>query len=115
MNKKILKDFPDVEGDELAYLIALSSELSDEEYETFKPLYNARRRDPILILLSALAGFMGIAGVHRVLVGHIGFGILYFFTAGLCFIGTIVDSINYKNLAFEHNRSKAREILTLIR
>jgi len=29
---------------------------------------------------------------------------------GLCYIGTIVDMINYKNFAFEYNRKIALEV-----
>jgi hypothetical protein len=42
-------------------------------------------------------------------------GILYFFTAGLCFIGTIVDAVNYQSIAFEYNRQIAGEVAPLIR
>ena len=41
-------------------------------------------------------------------------GILFFFTAGLCFIGTIVDLINYKELAFEYNRRMADEVMLML-
>jgi hypothetical protein len=42
-------------------------------------------------------------------------GILYLLTGGLCLIGTIVDLINYKNLAFEYNQKVAQEILMFTR
>ena len=31
-------------------------------------------------------------------------GILYFLTGGLCLIGTIVDLVNHRSLAFEYNQ-----------
>lgn len=37
--------------------------------------------------------FFGFLGVHRFYEGKIGTGILYLCTAGLCFIGVIVDLI----------------------
>jgi hypothetical protein len=48
------------------------------------------------------------------MINQIGIGILYFLTAGLCLIGTIVDIINYKNLAFEYNQKVAIEVSNLI-
>jgi hypothetical protein len=36
-------------------------------------------------------------------------GILYLFTAGFCFIGTIIDLVNYKTLANDYNRKMAYE------
>jgi TM2 domain-containing membrane protein YozV len=76
-------------------------------------IYRTRRKDPQLILLTCLVGFLGFAGIHRFLVNQIGMGILYFFTAGLCLIGTIVDAVNYQSLAFEYNRQIASEVAPL--
>ncbi|HMB98699.1 MAG TPA: TM2 domain-containing protein, partial [Balneolaceae bacterium] len=69
-----------------------------------------RRKDPILLLILAAIGLFGVAGIHRFFAGHIGMGILYILTLGLCYIGTIVDMINYKNFAFEYNRKIAQEV-----
>jgi TM2 domain-containing membrane protein YozV len=109
--KYALKHFPELEGDELQYILNTVEGLSEEQLEIFKSSYKARRRDPVLFLVLALLGLLGIAGIHRVVAGQIGIGILYFFTAGLCFIGTIVDMINYKSFSFEYNRKQAIQIL----
>jgi hypothetical protein len=42
-------------------------------------------------------------------------GLLYFFTGGLCLIGTILDIVNHKQLADEYNAQMANETLQLIR
>jgi hypothetical protein len=47
------------------------------------------------------------------MVGQIGMGILYLFTGGLCIVGTIVDTINHKKLAFEYNQQMAIESLAM--
>lgn len=108
---KVFEHFPELEGEEMRYISKAIEGLEGEEFRLFKSMYKARRKDPLLILLLSAVGLFGIAGIHRFFVGHIGMGILYFLTAGLCFIGTIVDMINYKNFGFEYNRSRAREIL----
>lgn len=108
--KKIFELLPELEGDESQYISLLIEEMEMDKAKAFASVYRARRRDPILLLGLALIGLFGIAGVHRFFVGHIGMGILYFLTAGLCFIGTIVDMINYKNFAFEYNRKIAQEV-----
>jgi hypothetical protein len=41
-------------------------------------------------------------------------GLLYFFTGGLCAIGTIIDIINHKQLADEYNAQMANESLQMI-
>ena len=48
------------------------------------------------------------------MVGQNGMGILYLFTGGLCFIGTIVDIINHKQLAFDYNQQMARETMAMV-
>jgi TM2 domain-containing membrane protein YozV len=112
--KKIFELLPELEGDESQYISAVIEDMSDEKAKLFSTIYKSRRRDPILLLILALIGLLGVAGIHRFLVGQIGMGILYVFTGGLCFIGTIVDMINYKNFAFEYNRKIAQQIITEI-
>lgn len=107
---KVFEYMPELEGEEMQYINRLLDEIPDENTELFVKIYQARRKDPLLLLILAIIGFFGVAGIHRFFVGHIGMGVLYFLTAGLCFIGTIVDMINYKNFAFEYNRNVALEI-----
>jgi len=107
---KVFEHMPELEGDEMQYINRLLNDIPEDKIETFARIYEARRKDPMLLLVLALIGFFGVAGIHRFFVGHIGMGILYFLTAGLCFIGTIVDMINYKNFAFEYNRKIAQEV-----
>ena len=111
---KIIDHVPAAEGDEALYLDKLISGMSDEQAVKFANVYNARRKDPQMILITCLLGFLGIAGVHRFLLNQIGMGILYFFTAGLCLIGVIVDLINYKDLTFQYNRQIAQDIKSML-
>lgn len=111
---KLIDHLPELEGDEAAYVSQIVKQLEGPKAQKFASVYRARRKDPQIILFSALAGFLGVAGVHRLIIGHIGMGVLYLLTGGLCVIGTIVDLINYKNLAFEYNRGVAREVRALI-
>ena len=109
---KIFEYLPELEGDEAQYVKMLIDDMPDEKVEIFVKMYRARRKDPTLLLILALIGLFGVAGVHRFFIGHVGMGILYFLTVGLCFIGTIVDMINYKNFAFEYNRNVAKVIVS---
>ena len=83
--------------------------------QNFVAFYSNRRKDSQEILLFTLLGFLGIAGIQRFIIGNIGMGILYVLTAGLCFIGTIVDIINHKTLTFEYNRKAANESAQLVK
>jgi TM2 domain-containing membrane protein YozV len=106
----IYQFLPELQGRELVLVQGLTKEYSDDQVQTFANIYRTRRRDPQMILLTTLLGFIVVAGVQRFLVGQIGMGLLYLFTAGLCLIGTIVDLINYQDLAYEYNQKIAREV-----
>jgi TM2 domain-containing membrane protein YozV len=106
---------PEITGEEMVYIQQLINDLDDEKARTFANVYRNRRKDPQLILILALLGFVGFAGIHRMIINQIGMGILYFFTAGLCFVGTILDLVNYQKLAFEHNQTIANETLAVVR
>lgn len=111
---QVLKHLPELSGEELLYVAEILKQMSDEEASQFASIYRARRRDTTLILLSALAGLFILPGFQRFIVNQIGMGLLYLFTLGLCFIGSIVDIINYNRLAFEYNSKMAQEVLMMM-
>ncbi|PRY96963.1 TM2 domain-containing protein [Marinilabilia salmonicolor] len=113
--ERIYKLMPEADMEEAYFLDNLLKEKSDQQVNDFLMVYRSRRRDPQMTLLTALIGFLGISGVHRFLLNQIGMGILYLFTAGLCFIGTIVDLVNHRTLTFEYNQKMAHEIMQMMR
>lgn len=100
---------------EVSNLNHIATSLDEAQMRNFTQLYAARRKKPQDILLFTLLGFVIIAGVQRFVLGQIGMGLLYLFTGGFCFIGTIVDLINHKSLTDEFNRKVAIETLAMIR
>ncbi len=56
--------------------------------------YCGPRKSKTVALILCLLGLFGIAGIHRMYVGKVGTGIIYFFTGGLFFIGTVIDFIS---------------------
>jgi TM2 domain-containing membrane protein YozV len=110
----VLRHLPELEGMELGYIQGILKNMDDEQANLFAQVYRARRKDSQMILILTLLGFFGFAGLHRFILGQIGLGILYLFTLGLCFIGTIVDLVNYKSLAYEYNMKVAHETLSLM-
>jgi TM2 domain-containing membrane protein YozV len=106
---------PELQGRELAFVQGLTKDLDDQKLMTFANIYRARRRDPQIILLTTLIGFVGVAGVQRFLINQIGMGLLYLFTGGLCLIGTIIDLINYQDLAVEYNQRMATEAAMMVK
>lgn len=112
---QMIDHLPELEGDEARYIQKLMQPMDEETARRFANVYRARRKDAQTILLTAIIGFLGAAGVHRFILGQVGMGILYLLTGGLCLIGTIVDVINHKNMAFEYNRNVAQDVVNLIK
>lgn len=110
---RILEVLPELTGEEMVFVQNLIKDWSDEKARSFANVYRARRKDPQVILITCLLGLIIVAGVHRFLLGQIGMGLLYLFTAGLCIIGTIIDLVNYQKLAFEFNQGVANEVAIL--
>lgn len=115
MKYDLMMQIPAVEPDELAYLESVTNNLPEEKLKLFISIYNGKRKKPETILLCCLLGFVLAGGIQRFLIGQIGMGLLYFFTGGLCLIGTIVDIINHKQLAFEYNQQMAAETMSMVR
>ena len=115
MKSDLITLIPAVEADELAYLQSITATLPDDKFQLFISLYNGKRKKAETILLCCLLGFVLAGGIQRFIVGQVGMGILYFFTGGLCLIGTIVDIINHKQLAFEYNQRMAVETMGMVR
>ena len=111
---KIYELMPDIKGEEMLILQNLCRDYSEEKLRNFATIYHTRRKDPLLILVLTLVGLAGFAGIHRILLNQIGMGILYFFTGGLCLIGTIVDAVNYQQLTLQFNRRLAMEVHQLL-
>lgn len=112
---RIIDFLPEVQGEEMVYLQSILKDMDDEKARSFTNVYRTRRKEPMLILMTALLGLIVLAGVHRFILNQVGMGILYLFTGGLCLIGTIVDLVNHQKLAFEYNQKVANEVLVMIR
>ena len=109
MDKNLLLSLPGIESEEMLFIQEAIKDLNEDAQRNFLLLYQGRRKDPQTILICCIVGFVGLAGVQRFILGQIGMGILYFFTAGLCFVGTIIDLLNYKKMALEFNQSQVIE------
>jgi TM2 domain-containing membrane protein YozV len=106
---------PYLEGDEMVFVQGVVKDMNDNQAQLFANAYSSRRKEPQTVLLTTCLGFVIVAGVQSFLLGHIGMGLLYLFTGGLCLIGTIVDLVNYKKLAFEYNMKVAQEVAIMTR
>jgi len=106
---------PELQGRELVYVQSLTKDYTESQLMNFANIYRSRRRDPQIILLTTLLGFVAVAGVQRFLINQIGMGLLYLFTGGLCLIGTVIDLINYQELAMEYNMRMANEAAMLVK
>ena len=111
----VLQLMPSLEGDEMAYVQELIKDMDEKEAQQFAMACMARRKDPTNLLIFAVVGLLGIAGIQRFVINQVGMGILFLFTGGLCMIGTIIDVINHKKLAFEYNSKQAQQVAGMMK
>jgi len=115
MEKDLLINLRGMNPEEYSYLQQVMTGMDDRQAQNFVMFYSGKRKSPQDILLFTILGFLGIAGIQRFVVGQMGMGILYILTAGLCFIGTIVDVINHKSIATDYNQKAAYESLQMVK
>jgi TM2 domain-containing membrane protein YozV len=113
MDERYFYTFSGMEAEEFMLLKQATKDMTEEQLKQFVMVYQSRRKDPQTILIVTLLGFFVIAGVQRFMTNQIGMGLLYFFTGGLCLIGTIVDLVNYKKLTLEYNQKMMFETMQL--
>jgi TM2 domain-containing membrane protein YozV len=106
---------PTLEGEEMAFVQELIKDMDDSHAQQFAIAYMARRKDPNNIMIFAIIGLLGVAGIQRFVLNQAGMGILYFLTGGLCLIGTIVDIVNHKRLSFDYNSKQAQQVAAMMR
>ena len=106
---------PGISPQEYSYLQTATNGLNEQQIRTFLMIYSGKRKNPSDMLLFCIIGLFILPGLQRFIIGQIGMGILYLFTLGLCFIGSIVDVVNHKELAFEHNQRMVFESLQMVR
>lgn len=109
---QLFATLPEADPVEVNYLQSISTNWTEDQKRNFMIAYSAQRTKPSIILITGLVGgLLGVAGIHRFIMGQIGMGILYLLTGGLCLVGTIIDAVNHKKLASEYNMSNARKIM----
>jgi len=86
-----------------AELERLKAGLTENERIQLDIEIRSRRKDVGTMMALACLGFVAIAGIHRFMLGKVGTGILWLFTGGLCFIGTIIDLVNMRSMVTEYN------------
>jgi TM2 domain-containing membrane protein YozV len=108
---RLLSFIPEAQGEEFVMLEQLTNYMDDDQLRQFATVYRSRRRDPQNVLIFSVIGLFVLPGLQRFYLGQIGWGILYFFTAGLCLIGSTIDLINHKSMAQEYNQKIADEVV----
>lgn len=88
-----------------------ASSSSNDEYYNSSPteddyIKTIGTNDKSFVVAVALWVFLGLIGFHRFYLGHIGMGILYLLTAGLCGIGWLIDGIMFLTGALQPKKGK---------
>ena len=69
---KVIRYLPELQDDEQLHVASLFHDMSDEQAEQFSRVYRQRRKDANITLITGLAMFVGIAGIHRQLAARHG-------------------------------------------
>ena len=114
-DKLIFQRIPEIPLEELTVIQLNTKNFDEEKIVQFLNLYIGRRVKSEAVMICTILGFVGIGGIQRFITGQIGMGILYLLTFGLCYIGTIIDLINYKKLTLERNQEIiVQEVLPML-
>ncbi len=111
----VMQLLPMLEPDEMVYVQGLIKDMSDTQAQQFAAVYMSRRKDTTMVLVATVIGFFGVAGIQRFLTNQTGMGLLYLFTLGFCFIGTVIDLVNFRSIALEYNVGVAQQSAALVR
>ena len=114
MNAKVLPLLASLDLAEANGLAPILQGMSEDRQSQFLSIYFSKRRDPILILVCTLVGFVGFAGLQRLITDRIGLGLLYFFTGGFLLIGTIIDLFRYKKITRAYNEKIAFQTASIL-
>jgi TM2 domain-containing membrane protein YozV len=101
--------------EEMGFLQQATTTLDENQHRQFFMIYSGKRKSPQDILIFALVGMFLVPGLQRFIIGEIGMGIVYLLTIGLCFVGSVMDLINYKSLAMEFNKKMAYESFQIVK
>ena len=104
-----------IQPDELLTIQHLTNDMTPAQQQQFVMFYQGKRKDEQTLLIMTLIGFFGVAGIQRFVVGQTAMGVLYLITLGFCFIGTIVDLVNIKSMAYEYNQRQAVESANMVK
>jgi len=115
MNANFYMAFPGMTAEEMMYLQHATDGMNEKQQQNFYNLYASKRKSTQDMLLLCILGFFGLAGMHRMAMGQVGLGLVYFFTCGLFWIGTFVDLLSIYKLTNEHNRKMAFESCQIIK
>jgi hypothetical protein len=107
----ILHYLPELQENERAHIEALTNSFSHEQVQTFASVYRQQRKDPQTVLLAAIVGVVAVPGLQRFWVGQVGLGLLFLFTWGFFLVGSVVDLVQYKQLAIQYNQQVAQRIV----
>lgn len=115
MNQNPFMSLPGISPEEVGFLQQAMNELNEDQQKNFFAIYSTKRKSPQDILIFCIVGVCLVPGLQRFIIGQIGMGILYLFTAGLCIIGSVVDLVNYKILTLDYNQKMAFESFQMVK
>ena len=113
--QQMLMMLPGIQPDEFLVIQNLTKDFSEAQQRQFLMFYAGKRKDQQTLMILTIIGFFGVAGIQRFMIGQVGMGLLYFFTAGFCGIGTIIDLVNINKMTSDYNQKAAMETAYMVK
>ena len=110
----VVQLFPELEIEELVLIGRFVSDMTDEQGSQFAAVYRAKRHNDLTMVALWFPSVIGIAGLHRFYAGQIGMGLIYLFTMGFCFVGTLIDAFRSTTLTYNYNYELAKATAAMI-
>ena len=111
----LVKYMPEVEADELLNLNPIVNDMNDEQIKLFAEAFRIKRKTTSNLWLFYIISFLGLGGAHRLYLGQVGMGIIYFLTYNFCLVGLVIDILASRSMVNTYNLSEANKVGRLIK
>jgi len=111
----LVKYMPEVEADELLSLNFIVKDMNEEQIKSFAEAFRIKSKTRSNLWIFYALSALGLGGAHRLYLGQVGMGLLYFLTWNFCLVGLVIDIFASRSMVSTYNLSEANKVARLIR
>lgn len=107
--------FAGMPPEEMMLLQQATAGFNENQLRAFQDIYATKRKNPQDILILSLLALLGVAGIHRMVMGQVVLGLLYFFTWGFFGVMVVMDLIKNKTITTDYNQKMMTETYHMVK